>query len=387
MKGRPTVMLTVDESTGSLAALRALNSAGYRAYAAVSRADTYAERSRAAAGFVRLPNEQEDVPRYLEELAGAVRRAGASVLLPGTESTLRAITGQEAVFGGGVVVGTAPAESLQRATDKAALPELARRAGLPTPATKPLASAAELPFPLIAKPRRSVVLTPDGGLRQNKAQTLWSPPALTELLEQTEGEEWIAQPLLERGRLSAICGVAWRGELVSAVHQLADRIWPLDAGSSALARTVAPDHEREEGVRRVLAELGWSGVYGMQFLESDGTAWAIDFNPRVYGSTALAIAAGHNLLDLWTRLLLGERPSPPPYRVGVRLRVEDKDARALATVLAQRRWREGLTGLLPRRHTAHAIFAGRDPAPALRLAGELLGAVRGQGCGPSSESS
>lgn len=376
MKGRPTVMLTVDEGTGSLAALRALSAGGYRAWAAVSRADTYAERSRAATGVMRLPNEQDDMPGYLEALAGAVRSAGASVLLPGTESTLRAITGNEALFGAGVAVGTSPGDALVRATDKAALPEMARRAGLQTPVTRLLESAGELPFPLIAKPRRSVALAPDGVLRQNKAQTLRTPAALSDLLERTVGEEWIAQPRLERGRLLAICGVAWQGELVSAVHQVSDRIWPLDAGTSALARTVPPDREREEGVRRLLAELGWSGVYGLQFFESDGAAWAIDFNPRVYGSIALAIAAGHNLLDEWTQLLLGERPSPPPYRVGVRLRVEDKDARALAMTLVRRRWCEGLRGLLPRRDTAHAIFAARDPAPVLRLMDETLGAAR-----------
>jgi predicted ATP-grasp superfamily ATP-dependent carboligase len=371
-------MLTVDESTGSLAALRALSAAGYPVWAAVSRTHTYAERSRAATGVIRLPNEQQDVPLYLEELAGAVRRVGATVLLPGTESTLQAITGNEAQFPAGVAVGTSPAAALARATDKAALPQLAQSAGLQAPVTKPLENAGELPFPLIAKPRHSVTLASDRLLRQDKAQTLLMPAAWRDLLNRTEGEEWVAQPRLERGRLLAICGVAWHGELVSAVHQVSDRTWPLDAGTSALARTVAPDREREEGVRRLLGELKWSGIYGMQFVECDGEAWAIDLNPRVYGSIALAIAAGHNLLDEWTRLLLGERPSPSPYRVGVRLRLEDKDVRALAVSLARGRWREGLGGMLPRRHTAHAIFAKRDPAPALGLMHEMLDAARGR---------
>jgi len=66
---------------------------------------------------------------------------------------------------------------------------------------------------------------------------------------------------------------------------------------------------------------------------------------------------------LWADLLLGREPAVGSYRSGVRYRVEEDDLRALAVAFRDGRRREALLGLLPRRHTAHAVFAARDPGP------------------------
>jgi len=128
---------------------------------------------------------------------------------------------------------------------------------------------------------------------------------------------------------------------------------------------VPPDRERARGVARLLSLIGWSGIFGIQFLVSGGHAYAIDLNPRIYGSIGLAIAAGHNLPAIWADLLLGREPVVGAYRAGVRYRVEEDDLRALAVAFRDGRRREALLGLLPRRRTAHAVFAARDPAPVL----------------------
>jgi hypothetical protein len=91
----------------------------------------------------------------------------------------------------------------------------------------------------------------------------------------------------------------------------------------------------------------------------------IDLNPRIYGSTALAIKAGHNLPAIWTDLLLGRDPRPGPYRAGVRYRVEEDDIRA---ILVTRDWR----GLIPRRDTVHGVFDRADPLPSLESLRKLL---------------
>lgn len=82
--------------------------------------------------------------------------------------------------------------------------------------------------------------------------------------------------------------------------------------------TTEPDAARDAGVRRLMRSIGWSGIFGLQFLRTDAAEYVIDLNPRVYGSLALAVAAGHNLTVMWTDLLLGGRPCPDSYRRGVR---------------------------------------------------------------------
>src|SRR5918997_2837615 len=94
--GRPRVVFAGDESTGSLAAVRALASAGYEPWLAVSQRHTYAARSRAAEGLIRL--DASDPDSYSEELARQERDLRAAAVLPGTEASLGALTGREHLF-------------------------------------------------------------------------------------------------------------------------------------------------------------------------------------------------------------------------------------------------------------------------------------------------
>jgi predicted ATP-grasp superfamily ATP-dependent carboligase len=176
------------------------------------------------------------------------------------------------------------------------------------------------------------------------------------------------------GELGAIAGVAWCGELVCAVHQRAARISPPEAGISALARTVPRDAALEAGVARFVALLGWSGVFQLQFVHAGDRAYAIDFNPRLYGSLALAIAAGANLPAVWVDLLLGRAPRPAAYRAGVIYRSEEKELQAFLLALGRRDFRTVLDVARPRRGATHAAFARDDPAPLLGSLRKALGA-------------
>lgn len=366
------LLLGVDESTGSLAAVRGLRAAGYEPWLAVSQPNTYAARSRAAAGTVGVPDPKREPERYAEEVARAARRLDVAAVLPATEGTLRALTGREELFDERIVVGTQPLDRLERATDKAALVRLADEAGLVTPQTQVLdsATADDVELPVIVKPTRSVDAAADGSLVTGAAERIGTRQELRRLAADGDGR-WLVQPYVE-GTLAAVCGVSWEGELVSSLHQVSPRIWPTERGISSYAHTVLPHPERESGIRRLMQLIGWSGIYGAQFILTPGRAYLIDLNPRVYGSTALAIAAGHNLPAMWVDLLLGRRPVVRPYRVGVGYRVEEDDFRALAVEFRGGRRVHALAGALPRRRTVHGIFALRDPLPSLVTAKKLL---------------
>lgn len=361
-------LLTVDESPASLAVTRALHAAGHRVHLAVTQDDTYAARSAAAATVDRLPSHADDRNAYAAAAAALARRLAIDVVLPGTEGTLRALTGAEGAFPLSTVVGTSPPEALEAATSKAVFQRLAAECGLPViPGVEFAAAdldvlANEVSFPAVAKPVRSVDLTPEGRMVKGDARVVATLGELREVTAAEPERRWMVQPRVE-GTLEAVGGVAWRGRLVCATHQVSPRIWPVGTGITAFALTVPPDRDRERKVAALLARIGWSGIFGIQFLRRESEAYAIDFNPRVYGSIGLAIAAGHNLPAIWSALLLGQTPAVGPYRVGARYRVEEDDVRALAWALRHGDRRHALSGLVPRRGTAHAVLSRRDLRP------------------------
>lgn len=368
----PRVLLLADESPGSLAAVRGLRASGYEPWVAVSRDDTYAARSSSAAGVVRLPVEHVDSDTYAEDLASRIDARTFSAILPATEASLIALSGRDALFPG-TSVGTCAATVIDRATDKLHLGELAARYGLETPPTVPLSPQSvndeRLTFPLLAKPLHSVGTAADGrDLRRRRVVIAERREQLERLLAESPADvRWIAQPLIE-GALSAISGVAWQGQLLSAFCQRSLCIWPPRTGMTACAISTPLDRELHHGVAGIVADLGWSGIYNLQALRTENGPVVIDFNPRVYGSMALALASGHNLAGAWADLLLGKRPEFPPYRVGVTVCVEERFSRALLDKIGAGRLREAVRLARWQRHSQNAVLSREDLRPVLALA-------------------
>jgi predicted ATP-grasp superfamily ATP-dependent carboligase len=375
---RRRVLITVEESSGALAAVRALHSAGYEPWTAFSRQQRTATRSRDRAGSIRCPDPGEDPSAYAERLALAAEELEAVAVLPGSEDALLALTGRAHLFPPNVAVGVCAPAVVRRAFDKVTVEGLARTAGLPTLPSHVVSRAyleensQRLEYPLILKPRRTKNVDARGSLRREPVRRIETAVSLTRAVATSPIETWIVQPFVE-GRLAAVCGVAWEGRVICASHQLAARTWPPACGISAYATTVPRDVLRENGVASLVGLLGWSGIFQAQFLNVDESGYFIDLNPRVYGSLALAVAAGLNLPAIWVRLLLGQAAATSSYRVGTHYRAEGKDFRALTQLAKGAEWRAALKGLVPRRHTVHATFSLRDPLPALaRVSGIVL---------------
>ena len=368
--------------------MRALHAAGYEVWLAInSGQQTYAQRSRAAAGTVQVTSPGVSAERHAHEMAHAAARLKVAAVLPGTEASLASLTGRQDLFSPGVGVAVTPPEVLRRATDKALLGELAQRVGLQTPEAIQLEGGegddlVEVPFPAIVKPVSTV--GGGGSLIQRRRQTalVRTPVELRRALAAAPGVSCLVQPYVP-GTLAAICGVAWEGELICSEHQRSPRIWPPSHGVSSYATTVPPDPARDAAVAELVRAIGWSGVFGVQFLLQGERAQVIDFNPRLYGSLALAVAAGLNLPAIWADLVLGRPISKPgSYRVGVRYRVEEDDPRALLAAFRRGERVAALQGLVPRRHTAHAVFSWRDPRPSLLTLAKLGRGLRSAGRRP-----
>ena len=373
MSKKPVLLLGNDQH-GVLAAVRALRAANYAPYLGVDKPGTYAGRSRATLGTVRMPNPDFDREGFVRTLAAAARRLRVAAILPSSDNHFLALAGREADFAG-IALGTPSRESVDQATDKTLLTELAAAAGLRTPPTESIRGGEAVNgvgYPAIVKPLRSRVQNPDGTMTAYSAHYV-SDGQIEQALDSLGGGEGLVQPYIP-GVLVGVAGVSWGGELVCALHQASVRIWPMPVGGSAYAETIAPNAELEQGVGRLLRRIGWSGLFQVQFIrDSRGDHFLIDLNPRIYGTLALATAAGLNLPQIWVDLLLGRRPKVGGYRIGVGFRQEEKDARALARLLLTDGERQSaLRGLLPRRGTAHAIFSLRDPMPLLTSMAKLI---------------
>jgi predicted ATP-grasp superfamily ATP-dependent carboligase len=364
-----TVLVTGGEHFGGLAAIRGLVLAGHDAWAAVARNHSYAAWSRLSAGTIRVADPVSDPEPFAEEVAAAAGRVGARIVLPGTDVALSALAGRLDAFRPGIAVGVCSSELVERATAKTALPGLAEAAGLAVPPThilkRPEVEAAQVAFPAVVKPPRSDVEGADGNLVHAGARRVEDAENLRRAIAELGGNEWLVQPYV-RGDLVAVAGVAWDGTVVAEIHQMSRRIWPSDCGGSSYAATIEPDEKRGRKVRRLVANLGWSGIFQVQLLRRGNEEFLIDFNPRFYGTLALALAAGVNLPALWVDLLRGvEFGGAPRYRVGVRFRAQWKDVRALATTARAGAWGDATAGLMPHGNTCHPVFNWSDPLPAI----------------------
>jgi predicted ATP-grasp superfamily ATP-dependent carboligase len=375
LSSEPTpILLAGNSEVGVLAAVRGLRAAGYAPWLAIDEAGFFTARSRKLAGTVVVPDPRLDGEGFTREVAAAAARLSVAAVLPGAEPYLFAMAGHEIDFAG-IALGVPSFARLERATDKTLLPELAAHVGLHVPSTRIVHADTDnmgtFDFPVVVKPPRTCILNADGTVSNvgyHPAVHCDSTEQVMEALSKLPRGEGLIQPYIP-GQLVGVAGVSWEGELVGALHQASIRTWPRLCGGSSYAVTIQPNAELELGVGRLLKEIGWSGIFHVQFVrDRRDKHYLIDLNPRIYGSLALAVGAGLNLPGIWVDLLLGRRPDVAHYRVGSRYRHEENDVRALAQMLVDGERLAALRGLIPRRHTTHTISSLRDPMPLLTRA-------------------
>ncbi|HEX8104443.1 MAG TPA: ATP-grasp domain-containing protein, partial [Solirubrobacteraceae bacterium] len=268
------------------------------------------------------------------------------------------------------IVPYASAESLRRLRDKTALAGLAEAAGLAAPLTLAEGPAGALaadppPAPCVVKS------TWGKGGPLPVTRLVETDAELRALLEELPPDH----PLLIQERLAGpLIGLAVvidrDGRLVARFQQVALRLWPLHAGGSSVAISVAPDPALCEHTAALLRGAGFWGLAQVQFLTGARGPALIDVNPRYYGSMPLATAAGVNLPAAWQAVALGERLGDPPlYREGVTYRWLEADLRA-----ALHGSRGHLRPVRPR-PSAGTQWAADDPLPAALLVAQAVAGV------------
>jgi predicted ATP-grasp superfamily ATP-dependent carboligase len=369
------VLITNAEERSMLAVARTLHAGGYEVIAASSNRWAVARWSRASSHAVHIVDARDDAERFIAGLASELERGGLATVIPGTDSALLAISQARSRLQELTRLGLPRAEVIEKALSREQLSIAASAAGFTIPETircenheQVWAVAAELGFPLIVKSINSAAGMNSAVRGAPKGHPVWSEQALPQALAEFSHGLLVQRYL--HGDVISVGGAIGDSRLLGAVVARYRRMWPAEGGSTTFAETIESPPRLEQMVTRLLAEIGWEGIFELEFIRSATERLVpIDFNPRPYGSMALAAAAGVPLAAIWCDWLLGDSPGDPRdvirARPGVRYRWEDGDLRHLSWQLRRGHSRAAGAVLRPHRRVAHAHFQLGDPLPLL----------------------
>jgi predicted ATP-grasp superfamily ATP-dependent carboligase len=374
------VIVTSAQERFALAACRTLGTAGYSVVAVADVTPAAGHWSRCAAERHVLVDPRRDPAGFVDGLA-AIARAGsgeAPLLFPGTDAALMAVSSRRARLDPFAFIGLPPHDVVDACTDKIRLQDASRKAGVAAPEavvcsalSEAPAAAEELGYPVVLKAQRTFFEL--NGRVQQRGSTLADDRAAVERLAARFGLPFLVQKAI-RGDAYSAAGVATEEGLLAFAVARYIRTWPPEGGNVAFAETVEPPTGLGDAVGGLMADLGWRGIFELELMrDEDGRFHAIDLNPRLYGSLALASAAGTPFAAIWCDHLVG---APPPRqttaRPGVRYRWEEADLRYAIFRAKEGRIREALAAVAPRRRVTHAYFQLTDPAPLLARAVVVL---------------
>ena len=229
-------------------------------------------------------------------------------------------------------------------------------------------AATELGYPVALKPARSAY---EDGVRERKALVVIDPSELEQALPLFSGT--VLLQACVPGRVVSFAGVAANARLRSFAFSRYERMWFPNGGSASFSVTATPTRELVDRVERLVAAAEVEGIFELELIEHRTGYAAIDLNPRVYGSIALAVRAGANLPVTWVEWLMGRNPKMSEARPGVYYRWDDADLRHAWWNVRRGNGRAALAVFRPRRRVVHAYAAANDPGPAVARAIELAG--------------
>jgi hypothetical protein len=195
----------------------------------------------------------------------------------------------------------------------------AREAGLDVPEWSQLDPEAGPPegweFPMMLKPALAAEVA-EGRLERLSPRLVasveefyavrrsWGPstPALV--------QRWV------RGDGCGVFGLAHNGVVTHlSAHRRVRMMNPAGSGSSACV-SVPPPESLKEPIERMLARVGWQGMFMVELLRSGETWWFMELNGRPWGSLALARRLGYEYPAWALARALDEQavlPGAPPF--------------------------------------------------------------------------
>lgn len=286
--------------------------------------DRFLKSPRLRAVF-RYPGPGRDEAGFRDGILEACRHFGADAVFPTSSASAIALSRLKTDLG-----DTLPStfvcegyDKLVRLADKWRLYEVALELGIPTPRTVlpaegNLDEALSLGLPVVAKPRlaEAALGVRFLGTRDEVDAIVRRPPHIG--VELGEDYPYILQEHVA-GEIHNVGGCVQDGTYISLLtnKHLLERF---EFGGPGIVHITTFVPEVMEYASALAAHVGWNGPLHFNFiLDAEGRYLLTDCNPRVWGSTELAVAAGVNVCQQAVDVIvLGRRLQPQDgYRVGL----------------------------------------------------------------------
>jgi predicted ATP-grasp superfamily ATP-dependent carboligase len=323
------VLVADGDNRAALAVTRALGRRGHKVLVGERHKPSLTQASRYCSKSFVYPDPVSNDGAFVDRLSEIVTAEGVQALLPVSDITTNLVVNNRQRFEPACCVPFADAGTIARACDKVDMMRTADRIGVPTPRTWYLCGPgqlipADVPYPLVLKPHRSRIRTPEGWISCSVSYAR-DREELDGSLRTRHPAEF---PLMLQERVSGpgigvfVCYD--RGELVAIFGHRRIREKPPWGGVSVLCESTAVATDARQCAERLLGELNWHGVAMVEFKRdlTDGLPKLMEINARFWGSLQLAIDSGVD----FPNILLGTCGGPsgphrlPDYRVGVRSR-------------------------------------------------------------------
>lgn len=305
-----TTLLASASSGGTIAAARSLGANGFDVGIVSSQCLGAAAWSCHTARTYRAPPESES-QAFLDRLLAIGANDPGQILLPTSDETAWLYALKAAELGRYFRLVQPSIEVLRNILDKKLFAEAAIRAGLAVlPSWHPqtmdavAALAPTLPYPILIKPRTHVHrLRNDKGVVVNSANELLSQYRRSIDRERRAVDDPLlldaSLPLLQQfvrvgseGVHSVTGFIDRTGELfvTRAATKVFQRSQPVGVGVCFESRPASS--ALSAAVRRLCRELGYFGIFEVEFLWFNGSWAAIDFNPRLFSQVGMDIRRG-----------------------------------------------------------------------------------------------
>lgn len=326
-----SILITDGDERSALAAVRSLGKAGYRVYVCSTSGRSIAGASRYASDEQAVSSPLTSPAQFARDVRSLLKTWHVDVLLPMAEAAFNALLANPELFND--VVIPAPLEKFRAISDKQRVMEVAEACGLGVPAQLVVSTPeefaaldqADLNFPLVVKPARSVIESAGGQMKVGVIHCA----NFANLRDAVARLPATAFPLLLQQRIVGpgvgVFLLLWNGERVATFGHRRIREKPPSGGVSVYRESVALDPALVQRSTELLNRFGWSGVAMIEYKidRTTGKPFIMEINGRFWGSLQLAIDAGVDFPRLLIACALGERVSPPSnYRIGIRSKWE-----------------------------------------------------------------
>ncbi len=292
-----TVLIGFADALAAPEAIFSLRAAGHQVRVfARENTDPFVARRLPVGAPIMIPAPERDAAGAVAALHKALEdNPDIAVVLPLDDTSLWLT---DTVFGGATTrVRLAGASGAQAAfaLDKTTQIAAARAAGFDVPPTRILTNPGDADdidqFPCIV--RSALALQEShGAMRKGGVHYLMAAGDRARLGDGDVLFPALVQPLIA-GTGEGLFGFAGaNGVTAWSAHQRIRMMNPHGSGASA-CRTRPVDPGLRDCAERMIAAIGWRGPFMIELLrDADGAAWFMEFNGRLWGSTALARRAG-----------------------------------------------------------------------------------------------